>query len=821
MEQTPVLQMRSDKNILDATFQKLHSLSSLLRSTTSDGSEHSIRDFLARPRLLTSFDWNNTAAFATTIQSIDLPSYVITDRIFAAKVAGFAFFRATVVVRVMINSQRFQAGRLLLSWMPLCKQNMTKYNDTKYLVYQTQRPRVEFDISTDTEVIMRIPYVHSALAFDLTTGANDAGRLDFIVYGKLSSGLLKVNLYFSFEDVELSFATEPGTYIAQAGGGVKSTKKSRGSKDPGDAEAAAMGVRPVSSMLSSLATTAGIGAHIPLISSVAGPVSWAAGLAARAAHSFGYAKPLMLAPRVRFYDSSVSHRVNCDGAHMAISVGLFEDNKVRHLPGFAGSDLDEMAISSVIGTFAYWQVANWTTSLSEGDFLFNNQRTAPQAVATSSRTQTVAANTAATVFDTGPLAYISYLFRYYRGSIKLKFKVVKTEFHSGRLRFAYYLRSDYTTSGFPAQSSANVHTSIFDLRDSTEFEVTLPFAACTSYISTTVDYARWWLRVETPLIAAGDAPSSIQVLCEVAAADDFEFAVPVPFAWTPCSSAFSQIGAQAGVGSESSTQQTLGDPAPPVGGSSITEDSNMNAESCIGEKILSFRQLLKRHTNCLKVVQQVQPWGIGTWHSVPRFSFSPTSMVLPNSIQPTNFRGNANSSVWWQPDYFTYVGVMFAQLRGSVRYGVSTPGGATLTFDDTVVPNNVFNDNYSVHAYGGTPFGYSWQPGQDPAGPGGSWVYNKDGQLPYYSRVPSTISPIGPWTIGDQATPLVNPGPTTCFQPPCQVVYGGGPDFSTENLTYYYRTLCRAIGEDFSMGYFTGTYPITAVNTSQPYRNVA
>lgn len=822
IEQTPTLQMRSDRNTLDSNFQEHVDMFKQLRQVTSDGTEHSIKDFLARPKMLDAFDWANTSAAGTYLFGVDLPSRVIVDRIYASKVAGFAFFRATVVVRLMINTQRFQCGRMLLSWMPLCKQNTTKYNDTKYLVYATQRPRAEFDVSTDTEVVMHIPFVHSAMAFDLTTGANDAGRLDFMVYSPLSSGTVKCNVYYSFEDIELSYAVEPGTFIAQSGGGVKTSKRGRNG-DPGDAEAKAMGVRPVSSMLASLATTARYGASIPLISSVAGPVSWAAGLAAKAAHAFGYSKPLMLAPRMRMVYQSDTHRLNCDGAHMAANLGVFEDNKIRHLPGFAGSDLDEMAISNIIGTYAYCGVATWTTSSLENAALFNNQVTSPINVGATTRTLTVAGNTAATVRDTTPLSYVAALFLLYRGSLKLKFKVVKTEFHSGRLRFQYFLRSDYTTSGFPAAFSANVHSTIFDLRDSTEFEVIIPFGAVTNYLPVSNDFARWNLKVETPLVAAGDAPTSIQILVEMAAHDDFEFAAPLPIARTPCTTAFTQIGAQMAISNESETQQTLGDPATPAGGAKVTNDGLLPAESCIGEKILSFRQLLKRHTRCLKIVRQQATSGIGTWYATPSFSFSPWSVVLPSPIQPTNFRGNANTSVWWQPDYFTYVGVMFAMHRGSVRIADRPGYFPTVTFDNTVIERDQSSSGtLRSLEYLDQGFGYSYAPivGTSSVGCLTATIY-EDVQVPYYNRAPSHLTPIGPWAIGNQATPAYNPGPTTCLEPNIGINYSGSQASSTLSEDYSYISVSRAIGEDFSMGYFTGTYPTVAIDTSQAYRNVA
>lgn len=829
-EQTPVMEISSDRKILTAAPVAYAPLPALLRSMQTDGTDHSIRDFLARPRMLSTFPWTTTSGAGTSLFNIELPRDIITDRVYAAKVAGFAYMRATIVVRVMINTQRFQAGRLLLTWMPLYRQNQTKFNDTQFLVYYTQRPKVEFDVSTDTEVIMKIPYVHPALGFDLGSGFNSAGRLDAVVYSPLTSGTCRANLYYSFENVELSHANEPGTFIAQSGGVSSSKGRSRAKADPGDKEQADMGVAPVSSMLSAIATTAAIGRDIPLISSVAGPVSWAAGLAAKAAHAFGYAKPLQLAPRMRVYEQGDSHRINADGAHMAVNLGVFEDNKVSHLPGFAGSDLDEMAISAVISNFAYYNSYSWNTSQAEMTNVIGNfalrAGLAPPAV----RTLTVAGS-ATPVSDLLPFSYVAQMFGYYRGSIKVKIKIVKTEFHSGRLRFNYRLVSESTGSNVPANYSANVQTTIFDLRDATEFETVVPFASNIPYMYKEETYARFNLQVETPLQAIGDVSSTVDVILELAAGDDFEYAAPVPIAVTPTTTAFTFYEAQSG-GSATQSVEDREQPNDTPGSASFHNDQHISAELCIGEKVLSFRQLTKRMTRCMKLVLNVTP-AAGNTSGVPEFLFSPYSMPLPNSISPAT-GSISRRTIWWQPDYITYIGCLYAMFRGSMRVSVRENMGATSSFLGIFAPSwqtftksVVGNDEASLISLQPSRAFYGSQtPEENTVGTKFDTSY-EDVQVPYYAKTHSSISPIGPWLTGDQSSYNDSPGPQMSFVPTVLVNVGGGARLPTAeypaNKALSYRWVYRAAGEDFSMGLFTGTYPVCAINgtTGAVGRNVA
>lgn len=785
----------------------------------SDGVEHGLKDFLARPRMLAAFDWATTSPQGANLYSVPLPDGVLTDRIFASKVAGFAYMRSTVVVRMMINTQRFQAGRLLLTWMPLAGQNMTKYHDTKFLQYYTQRPRVEFDVSTDTEVVFKIPYVHYALGFGLSDGRFSAGILDAIVYSPLTSGTVKANMYYSFEDVELFHANEPGPFIAQSSLRDKGMSSKRSRMDPGDIEQSAMGVQPVSSMLTSIATTAQLGTEIPLISSVAGPVSWAASLAARAAHAFGYAKPLALAPRIRTYEQSDTHRINCDGAHMAVNLGLFEDNKVSHLPGFAGSDLDEMSMQYICGTYSFYAAYPWTTSDAERTALISNFACRAALDNPSPRTLTVAGSTE-TVLDLAPFSYLSRLFNAYRGSLKFKFKVVKTEFHSGRLRFEYRLNGALTGSNNISAYSSNVHSTIFDLRESTEFEVVVPFAAPLPYLKVSDTYARFNLAVETPLQAIGDVSASVSIIMEIAAHDDFELAMPTQVPFVPTTTAFTQIGAQSSLPRAKDPAIETNTDAQPIGGATVVGDRDANAELCIGEKILSLRQLVKRMTRCMKLVQKQTTLLPGTWSTINPFRFSPFSMVLPSSLKPTNYTDPNASTIWWQPDYITYLGCMYAMCRGSMRLAYREDGPLAVTFEGTVVPSwkqlttrevGYNQETLVTLRYNGSPFG---SPGNYVSDGGTTFdTHYEDLHVPVYSMSHSFASPVGPWLVGDQTTPVNNPGPTTVNIPPLTVEMSGGISEPGVKAYSAYRWVYRGAGEDFSLGYFTGTYPLAPANS--------
>ena len=192
----------------------------------TDSMAHSIISFLERPQLISCFAWNgmsldkhgqNILAMQSPLDSTKtilnplVPSQVMTQ-MFIEKLQGFTAFRATAVFKLQINSQNFQAGRLIFGAVPM----PTLLQERADFIVKTPCSalsvnHVQMDINKQTEVILRVPFISPFNSYDLINQQYDWARLFCIVYGPLNvvgdDNRLQCDLYCHFEDIELGCPT--------------------------------------------------------------------------------------------------------------------------------------------------------------------------------------------------------------------------------------------------------------------------------------------------------------------------------------------------------------------------------------------------------------------------------------------------------------------------------------------------------------------------------------------------------------------------------------------------------------------------------------
>ena len=107
----------------------------------------------------------------------------------------------------------------------------------------------------------------------------------------------------------------------------------------------------------------------------------------------------------------------------------------------------------------------------------------------------------------------------------MTFKFVKTEFHTGRLRFWY------SPSGVPGVDDINyVYSSIIDLKYTNEVTFNVPYMHTDVYSPCRGSKVQnmFGLTVLNELRAPNTVDTSVSVIVEVSAGSDFEFASPMP-----------------------------------------------------------------------------------------------------------------------------------------------------------------------------------------------------------------------------------------------------------------------------------------------------
>jgi hypothetical protein len=817
--------IHEDQNPIVHTYDKVVDLSRTLLSSTTDGADHTLKSFFARPKKILDGTWSTSATQGQVLTSINVPFDMLNFDVMTDKLRGFLGFRGKAIIRLVANATRFQQGRLLLNFFPQNDVNVARHDMTNFtswgsasIIYATQLPRVDFDPSNDTDVMLEVPYITDNLYFNLVSGEGSAGIANLIVYSPLidptGTGQVNWTIFVHFEDVELEYATYPSSLFTQAGPGAKGgtrSKKTTNRKPPDEVEATKAKTGPVSSVLGTVADIATALVDVPILSSIAAPVSWVAGALRDVAAFFGFSKPQNI-HAVQFVNNN-PHRnaVNSTGTDNSYNLGLFEDNKVQHLPGFAGTDVDEMSINHIIAIPAFYTSFNWAASATAGTSI-STIPCDPSLYFQTTSAQTVNGTTGQTGVHCIPLTYISQMFAKYRGSIRFTYKLVKTEFHSGRLLVVFGAGTQ-NTADINFTNTAYTHREILDIRESTEFTFVCPYASTRPYhdipsgIGGSADphttYGYISVYVLNPLVAPPTVSQTVTMLVEVSAAEDFEFAIPSMLRTMPYMLNFPSISpypgpapgvppviTQAGDTVDGTVTASVHEQKTykPIGSSSLVQDHHDSAALCIGEKIVSLRHLLKR--------------------SLASFAFNSTatSMCIVPNIPLAMTPGVPGTNFWHYFDYYDFIAPLYGLFRGSVVIkrlytphvtDVRTTAYVSMYQRPIQAGDSQYIRYTNIDCYGNA-ITQAVVPLSDEMNEFPEY------SIPYYSDRHVSVN-----TIATNAQTQVSSyhRPTTVLG--VMTRYPTTPEYDD--------VYSRSVGEDFSFGYFLSTVPLFYIQTvSQP-----
>lgn len=767
-----------DGTVVLKEFPKYVSIGESFRDASINARTHEIENFLGRPILCASGVWNTTNVVGSQLQTIPLPSSCLSNPSYADKLRGFFGFRAKMVCRVQVNSQRFQQGRLLLHYLPQTA-TMSAYrrlSALSSLVAITQQPRVDLNLNEDTEVRLEIPYVSNSLYYSLADGSFDFGTFYLTVYSLLRTGsgatTVSYSVYCHFEDVEVSYpaVSQMGVKTLRARGGA-----SRG--DIQDVELRDAGLGPLSGGLARVAGAGMILSEIPLLSTFTAPVAWAAGVMSRAADALGFCKPANEGPTERKTLTTFAYMNNSNAVDNSVRMGLRTDNHVQMVPGFGGTDIDEMSYAHILGIPTYVAAFQWTTGQAVGIALFTNVCSTGYADG-----KTVSGQSLSFV---PPFGYVANHFQWYRGSLCFKIKVVKTEFHSGRIQIAFYPGKNLSPAIASLASSQYVFREILDLRTSSEITVTMPWTALTPYYRIADSYGVIDIRVLNPLVAPDALSTTVDVIVEAFCAEDFEFACPIPARRTPVlySSQFgvprfrSQTGATA---TSESTKHAIDE--------SSTRPAIEPSLYCMGERILSIRQMVKRFTTWYVA----QP-AIAAANSFLSFD------VNSNYIPSVGLTDGYKSAVDLRVDMLSYYAACFRFVRGGTRVKIIDPA----------VNNAWFVNTWLGSTATGTPLPHTFSTtsnvanGLDqpvvvvPSLSGGIEL-----EMPYYNSTHASHVRLVTGFSGSSDTHEATDNAMMLQFSPAQTVSGTPTSFSPAMRVY------RAAADDYSLGFFIGVPPL-------------
>jgi hypothetical protein len=706
------------------------------------------------------------------------------------KWAGFSLVRADVVIRLQVNATPFHQGKLLMHYLPMSIAMASvspAYAAMHTFDLTTKRmlPCVEMD-AMETAAEITIPYITPANYYGLApTGSSaypkyDRGSLDVSVLAPLRIGptgatSVDYSLYVHFCNVELVAPLVP-----QSSAGKRYKARKLG-KAEAEKELDSMKSGPISSALSSASTIASSLAAVPFLEAIATPASWVLAGASGIASFFGYSKPTndvapILAARIFNRYAATS-----DGVDPALPLAIRADNKVTLLRDKTIYDQDEMSFAFLKKVETVVNVVTWSTSQAQNAVVFTETLTPSQLFTT----KTVTRGSKTVTARTGPpIWYLSHLFKQWRGSIKMRMKVAKTNFHSGRLQLTYTPKHAPTTLPNITTTGQYAIREILDIRVGDEVEFVFPYLAATDYISLTDSIGTFEVRVLNALRAPETVSPTVDLLFYWSGGDDLEFAIPGyrdgVFNYPPFSP---EMNSGTGTLREGPTTLATGTPGM-VSEGPVTMTS---AEYCVGEMFSSIRQLLLRMN---QVWWKTPPTGTN-YYFWPFFSAN-TRLDATLGITSANLGG----------DVFSFLSPMYVFYRGGMRVGISSDVN-TVNFVSTLhtsIMNSGGNVIGTSTAANGSSAAVDWTTFPSTTIPNGTCVTDALGvvslSVPYYSRTPVSLN----CPISTGVAPAVS-GSLEISQASSAVLVRGMADVSKS-------VLYRSIAEDFQFQFFVGCPPL-------------
>jgi len=603
-------------------------------------SNQTIQDFLAKPiRVGTgTLDVADTLNSLITFSVPDTFFNTTNGLLYLQKLYGVFGISFDMRFRFVYNATRFQQGRYIMGYVPMCSSLLNTPKElailNMHIATRTQKTtcsHVEMDIATGTTSELFVPFM-SPLNFyslnDIFGSVNNfhLGWVYITPYTPLvspSSGTtVPFTLYVTLENIQLFGASSPQSGLADK----EVTNKENG---------------PISSVARSFAKGFSEFSNVPLLSTYTRPIAWAADRIAKASAIFGFSKPTSGDDIKKMSIINNPSHTTVDGDSDVRPLGLLEKPAIGEMAGLFGDNKDEMDFSYLFRKSAFFAEFDWTVGTAADTNIFNTTVYPNYASETTG---------GVTYFHYPPVAFVAQYFRYWRGSLKYKFKIVKTEFHSGRIAVQFFPGdpvATYTANPF------YVNRQIIDIRETTEFEIVVPFISRYAWQATNVDLdsdystGRLIVQIVDPLVAPSTVSSTVKILVEISGGDDFEVAVPV----SPDIAAVTMTP-HSGLEDTKLVSTT-------VGNTDVVSAPLISSTLCIGDKVSNFRAYLKRYA-------PIDPAFGGAYNSTSSFN-SPVIDVIPDFITTFNSATAISASRTYYPDPFSTIGSCYAMFRGGIR----------------------------------------------------------------------------------------------------------------------------------------------------------
>jgi hypothetical protein len=486
-----------------------------------------IDKFFARPVRLNHSSWSTLSGTNLTPWSL-----ILTNDMIKNKIKNYAYLRATLCIKFVVNSTPFNYGALQVAYYPYnIDQSSRGYGISPFAMtnpvplaarkfLQSTLPHVVLEASKSKGGQMRIPFIYDRNFLDLrtTTGIERLGVLSFqslvdLQSASTASEYASVTTYGWLEDVTLTGAT--GQTILQSD---------------------SYGTGPVSKPASVVAAISSKLHNAPIIGPYARATTIAASAIGRVASMFGYSNVPIIEPIRHFRTTGIGNAASSEIGSQIEKLSLDPKNELSIDPKILGASEDEMQINKIASHEALLCISTVSVSTAVDSQVAVIRATPSTSIGFDSS----GGDTYACEYFP-PISHVSQCFSFWRGDIIYRFKCIKTPYHKARLRVSWDTVGQPTRDTDSLGNSLNV---IWDLAESDELEFIVPYQNETAFLptdpnlnenfstslnSTLGDSAYSNGVVSLVVVSELTAPidvAPIQILIYVRASDNFELAGP-------------------------------------------------------------------------------------------------------------------------------------------------------------------------------------------------------------------------------------------------------------------------------------------------------
>lgn len=383
------------------------------------------------------------------------------------KIKNYNLLKMNLHVKFVVSGTQFHYGRALVSYNPFTLDDQVTVNRIFFsqdLIQASQKPCAFLNPTTSEGAVMHLPFFWNDNYFDIPNQSwSNAGSIVInsfqnLLHANDATNPVTISIYIWATDVVLSIPTISDPPLVPQSGRQKMNTSG------GDE----YGTGIISKPAAALAEFAGNFASVPIIGPYALATQMASSATSNIAKLFGMSRPTIISDIIQMKPSPTGNLVNTDAADAAIKLTLDSKAEITIDSRVVGLDgTDQMDIVQYVGRESYLTQFSWLVTDSIDDLLWNT-RVLPMQLD----------NILGEIHMT-PLAHMSSIFEQWRGSLKFRFQIVKSNFHRGRI----LVRWDPNAIGSGVNYNT-VYSRVIDIAETDDFEIIVgwgqpePFKEC-------------------------------------------------------------------------------------------------------------------------------------------------------------------------------------------------------------------------------------------------------------------------------------------------------------------------------------------------------